>query len=148
VLTSFRAGELDRDVVVVVRQQGPRANGMPELHKLTPSLTVLQNRGHQVALVTDGRMSGASGQVPAAIQVSPEALCGGTIAKVENGDEIIVDAAAGRLELLVDASVLDTRTPVRAEAQTFGFGRELFARFRASATAAEAGGSPLLGAGS
>src|SRR5439155_9822668 len=94
---AFGAGELDRDVVVVLRNQGPQANGMPELHGLTPALGVLMDRGHQVALVTDGRMSGASGKIPAAIQLTPEAAAGGPLARVEDGDEIVLDARSGRL---------------------------------------------------
>ncbi len=96
---AFKAGELDRDVVVVVRFQGPRANGMPELHSLTPALSVLQKRGFHVALVTDGRMSGASGSVPAAIQLVPESVCGGALAKVRDGDVIRLDSVAGTLEV-------------------------------------------------
>ena len=99
---AFKAGELERDFVAVVRFQGPRANGMPELHKLTPPLAVLQGKGFKVALVTDGRMSGASGKVPAAIHVSPEALAGGPLAKVRDGDLIRLDAVAGTLQALVD----------------------------------------------
>ena len=98
---AFRAGELDRDFVAVVRFQGPKAIGMPELHKLMPPLGVLQDRGHRVALVTDGRMSGASGKVPSAIHVTPEAAAGGAIAKVRDGDVIRLDARAGRLEVKV-----------------------------------------------
>ena len=101
-LAAFKAGELDRDVVVVVRFQGPRANGMPELHKLTPSLGVLQDRGFKVALVTDGRMSGASGKVPAAIHVTPEALGGGPLAKLRDGDIVRLCANRGELSALVD----------------------------------------------
>jgi phosphogluconate dehydratase len=104
VQAAFKAGELDRDVVVVVRGQGPQANGMPELHKLTPALGVLQDRGHKVALVTDGRMSGASGKVPAAIHLTPEAVDGGPIAKIRDGDIIRLDANAGTLEVLADLS--------------------------------------------
>ena len=99
-LTAFKNGELNQDTVVVVRFQGPQANGMPELHKLTPSLGVLQDQGFKVALVTDGRMSGASGKVPAAIHVGPEALAGGPLARVQDGDVITLDAAKG--ELLID----------------------------------------------
>ena len=102
VLAAFKAGELNRDVVVVVRFQGPRANGMPELHKLTPSLGVLQDRGFRVALVTDGRMSGASGKVPAAIHVSPEALDGGPLAKLRDGDVVRLCASRGELTAQVD----------------------------------------------
>ena len=108
---AFKAGELERDFVAVVRFQGPRANGMPELHKLTPPLAVLQGKGFKVALVTDGRMSGASGKVPAAIHVSPEALAGGPLAKVRDGDLIRLDAVAGTLQALVDAADWAAREP-------------------------------------
>src|SRR5205085_12262967 len=100
VLEAFQKGELNRDCVVVVRFQGPRSNGMPELHKLTPALGVLQDRGYRVALVTDGRMSGASGKVPAAIHVSPEALPDGPLARLRDGDLIRLDARNGTLEAL------------------------------------------------
>jgi phosphogluconate dehydratase len=141
---AFAAGELDRDVVVVVRFQGPRANGMPELHKLTPPLTVLQRRGHRVALVTDGRMSGASGTVPAAIHVCPEALDGGPLARVRDGDMIQLDARAGRLEVLVDdhdwaSRVPVSRTPAQAGASAHGLGRDLFAGMRRHVRSAEEG---------
>ncbi len=141
---AFRAGELDRDVVCVVRWQGPKANGMPELHKLTPPLAVLQNRGFQVALVTDGRMSGASGKVPAAIHVSPEALDGGPLARVRDGDIIRLDARAGRLDVLVDAAAWQARPPepfpaTHAAANNRGLGRELFAGMRRNALTAEEG---------
>ena len=142
---AFKAGELDRDVVVVVRLQGPKANGMPELHKLTPPLGVLQNRGFRVALVTDGRMSGASGKVPAAIHLSPEALGGGPIGRVRDGDVIRLDAEAGTLNALVDAAEWDARDSV-LEAPVFeGTGRELFNLFRA-ADEAERGASAMLSA--
>jgi phosphogluconate dehydratase len=141
---AFQAGELDRDVVCVVRWQGPQANGMPELHKLTPPLAVLQGRGFQVALVTDGRMSGASGKVPAAIHVSPEACAGGPLARVQDGDIVRLDAVAGTLDVLVDAAAWNARTPAQMPAaqaldNTFGFGRELFAGFRRNALSAEEG---------
>ena len=141
---AFQAGELDRDVVCVVRWQGPQANGMPELHKLTPPLAVLQNKGFRVALVTDGRMSGASGKVPAAIHVSPEALAGGPLAKVLDGDMIRLDAVAGTLDVLVPAEQWQTRptaTPPASEMQAngHGWGRELFAGFRRNALSAEEG---------
>lgn len=140
VLDAFRAGELDSDLVVVVRFQGPRANGMPELHKLTPELGVLQSRGHRVALVTDGRMSGASGKVPAAIHVTPECLAGGALGKVREGDLIRVDAEQGRLEALVPEAEWAARERVAASAVAqHGMGRELFGLFRAAATGAEDG---------
>lgn len=148
VLAAFQAGELERDVVVVVRYQGPRANGMPELHKLTPPLGVLQNRGYRVALVTDGRMSGASGKVPCAIHVSPEALGGGAIGLIRDGDLIRVDAVAGTLAALVDPAEWATRTAAPAPPPADGFGRELFGMFRALADEAEKGASAVLaGAG-
>ncbi len=141
---AFQAGELDRDVVCVVRWQGPQANGMPELHKLTPPLAVLQGKGFRVALVTDGRMSGASGKVPAAIHVSPEAHAGGPLARVQDGDVIRLDAVAGTLEVLVDADAWQARTPATMPAtqgvdNAHGLGRELFAGFRRNALSAEEG---------
>ncbi len=141
---AFKAGELDRDVVVVVRFQGPQANGMPELHKLTPPLAVLQGRGYRVALVTDGRMSGASGKVPAAIHVSPEAAAGGPLAKVRSGDVIRLDALTGDLNVLVAADAwaaraLDIMPLALREADSQGMGRELFTHMRRSALTAEEG---------
>ena len=143
-LAAFEAGALDKDVVAVVRFQGPAANGMPELHKLTPPLAVLQNRGWRVALVTDGRMSGASGKVPAAIHVTPEALGGGPLARVRDGDLIRLDAAAGTLEVLVsepdwDAREAAVRSPEQAEQSAQDLGRELFAGMRRSVRSAEEG---------
>lgn len=137
---AFKAGELFGDFVAVVRFQGPRANGMPELHKLMPPLAVLQDRGHRVALVTDGRLSGASGKVPAAIHVTPEAAEGGAIARVRDGDRIRVDGVTGRLEVLVDAAELAARAPAVHDGQDgLGVGRELFAPFRAGVSRADAG---------
>ncbi len=138
---AFSAGELNQDVVVVVRFQGPRANGMPELHKLTPPLGVLQDKGFKVALVTDGRMSGASGKVPAAIHVTPEALGGGPLARVQNGDVIRLCAHNGTLEVLAD---LTSRTPAQQTEVSLGMGRELFAMLRNHADGAEQGGSAML----
>jgi phosphogluconate dehydratase len=140
-LAAFEAGRLDRDVVVVVRFQGPRANGMPELHKLVPSLAVLQDRGRRVALVTDGRMSGASGKVPAAIHVTPECAAGGALAKVRDGDVIRVDGEARVLEAQVPPDAWARREPARADlsGNAWGVGRELFATARASTTGAEQG---------
>jgi phosphogluconate dehydratase len=143
---AFQAGELDRDVVVVVRFQGPRANGMPELHKLTPPLGVLQNRGYRVALVTDGRMSGASGKVPCAIHSSPEALGGGPLGKVRDGDLIRVSAETGELVVLVDPAEWEARAFAEAPAASVGMGRELFAIMRTQANEAERGGSAMLAA--
>jgi phosphogluconate dehydratase len=144
VLEAFKAGELDRDVAVVVRFQGPRANGMPELHKLTPTLGVIQDRGHKVALITDGRMSGASGKVPAAIHVSPEALPDGPLARVRDGDVIRLDARTGRLEA-VDVD-LASRPPANSPPPPVGTGRELFALMRLHASHAEQGASAMLAA--
>lgn len=143
-LAAFKAGELERDVVVVVRFQGPQANGMPELHKLTPPLAVLQGRGFKVALVTDGRMSGASGKVPAAIHVSPEALAGGPLAKLRDGDRVRLDATTGELLALVPADEWAAREHARlsdAEAEVNGhdLGRELFAGMRRNVLSAEQG---------
>ena len=143
---AFKAGKLDRDVVCVVRFQGPTANGMPELHGLTPPLSVLQDRGFKVALVTDGRMSGASGKVPAAIHVSPEAARGGPIAKLRDGDVIRLDAAAGRLDVLVDAATWAARAPETMDltANAHGLGRELFAAFRSNVGSAETGAAVVV----
>jgi len=146
VMAAFKTGELDRDVVVVVRFQGPRANGMPELHKLTPPLGVLQDKGFKVALVTDGRMSGASGKVPAAIHLSPEALGGGPIGKLRDGDIVRVCAIEGSLEALVDAVEWEARDQAIAPPPPFDTGRELFALFRHNSDLAEAGASPILAA--
>jgi phosphogluconate dehydratase len=141
--SAFKAGKLDRDFVAVIRYQGPKANGMPELHKLTPTLGVLQDRGHKVALVTDGRMSGASGKVPAAIHVTPEALDGGVIGKVRDGDMVRLDAEAGTLEVLAASAELAARPVVTPDlsGNNHGFGRELFAGFRALAVKADEGAS-------
>jgi phosphogluconate dehydratase len=144
VITAFKAGELDRDVVVVVRFQGPHANGMPELHKLTPSLGVLQDKGFRVALVTDGRMSGASGKVPAAIHVSPEALNDGPLARLRDGDIVRVCATRGELTALVSEAEWAVRTPADAPPPALGTGRELFAFMRRGADEAERGASAML----
>jgi len=143
-LAAFKAGELARDVVCVVRFQGPRANGMPELHKLTPPLALLQGQGHKVALVTDGRMSGASGKVPAAIHCSPEALGGGPLARVRDGDVIRLDAVQGILDVLGHDAEWALRsaahiTPAHAEDNAHGLGRELFGGMRKNVTSAEEG---------
>jgi phosphogluconate dehydratase len=143
-LAAFKAGELERDIVCVVRFQGPRANGMPELHKLTPPLAVLQGKGFKVALVTDGRMSGASGKVPAAIHASPEALAGGPLSRVRDGDVIRLDAVQGTLDALVSDAEWAARTPatitdVHAEDNAHGLGRELFGGMRRNVTSAEEG---------
>lgn len=146
VLAAFKAGELDRDVIVVIRFQGPAANGMPELHKLTPPLGVLQDKGFNVALVTDGRMSGASGKVPAAIHLSPEAARGGAIAKLQDGDVVRLCATNGTLSVLVDDSEWAGRAPAPMPVAQLGTGRELFALMRATADEAEKGGSAMLAA--
>ena len=140
-IAAFKRGELDRDVVVVVRFQGPSANGMPELHNLSPSISVLLDRGHKVALVTDGRMSGASGKTPAAIHVTPEAAKGGPLAYVQDGDVIRVNAETGELSILVDEAILLARTPANVPASKPGFGRELFGWMRSGVGAADAGAS-------
>jgi phosphogluconate dehydratase len=142
--TAFEAGELDRDVVVVLRQQGPQANGMPELHGLTPALGVLMDRGFQVALLTDGRMSGASGKIPAAIQVTPEAAVGGPIGRIADGDVIRLDARSGTLDVLVGDEELARRDLVDgppSEASWTGTGRELFGALRRAVGPADQGAS-------
>ncbi|WP_127555972.1 phosphogluconate dehydratase [Saccharospirillum alexandrii] len=138
---AFEAGDLNKDCIVVVRFQGPKANGMPELHKLTPPLGVLQDKGYKVALVTDGRMSGASGKVPAAIHLSPEASEGGPLARVQAGDMIKLDAHTGELNIQVDPAEFAARTPVIGDlkANQFGVGRELFGHMRSAVSTAEEG---------
>ncbi len=143
-LAAFKAGKLERDFIAVVRFQGPRANGMPELHKLTPPLAVLQGKGFKVAIVTDGRMSGASGKVPAAIHLSPEALAGGPLGKVKNGDVIRLDAVAGTLDVLIDEAAWAARdqatlTEEQAIINVHGMGRELFGGMRRNVLSAEEG---------
>jgi phosphogluconate dehydratase len=141
--SAFKRGELERDFIAVVRFQGPRANGMPELHGLMPPLGVLQERGFNVAIVTDGRMSGASGKVPSAIHISPEAADGGILAKLQNGDRIRFDVKAGEVTVLVEDAILSARpiyTPDLSH-NRYGFGRELFASVRASVGSAEEGAS-------
>ncbi|CAK06245.1 phosphogluconate dehydratase [Rhizobium johnstonii] len=142
---AFKEGKLNRDFIAVVRFQGPKANGMPELHKLTPPLGVLQDRGFRVALLTDGRMSGASGKVPAAIHVTPEAVDGGPIARIREGDIIRLDAIKGTLEVLVDAADMAEREPVVVDLSDneFGMGRELFAPFRRAVGPSDQGASVL-----
>jgi len=143
VKAAFQAGEFTGDVVVAVRFQGPHANGMPELHALTPVLSVLQARGHKVALITDGRMSGASGKIPSAIHLSPEAARAGPLARLRDGDRVRLDAVAGTLE--VGEEGFDDRlpTPFACE-QQYGLGRELFSLFRAHAGDAENGAATIL----
>jgi phosphogluconate dehydratase len=140
---AFKANELNKDVIAVVRFQGPKACGMPELHRMTPPLAVLQERGHRVALVTDGRMSGASGKVPAAIHVTPEAVDGGAIAKIRDGDMIRLDATTGTLEVLVDEKEFAAREVVKLDLSKNedGVGRELFAAFRRLTGRADQGAS-------
>ena len=140
---AFRAGEFTSDTVVVVRFQGPKANGMPELHSLTPILAVLQDKGFKVALVTDGRMSGASGKVPSAIHVSPEALDGGPLARLQDGDLVRVDAIAGTLDVLTEGALDRPNVHPDLSANEHGVGRELFAAFRRHVGPAEAGATPL-----
>jgi phosphogluconate dehydratase len=143
VKTAFRSGEFTEDTIIVVRFQGPAANGMPELHSLTPVLAVLQDRGLKVALVTDGRMSGASGKVPSAIHVAPEAAHGGPLARIADGDLLRVDAVNGTLDVLTPGAL--DRPPVMPDLSEneFGTGRELFALFRRSVSASTAGASVL-----
>jgi phosphogluconate dehydratase len=138
---AFQEGELERDFVAVLPYQGARSVGMPELHKLTPYLGVLQNRGHKVALLTDGRMSGASGKVLAAIQVSPEAVDGGLIGKIRNGDTITIDASSGELHAECGSEDVASRPALHPDlgASHSGMGRELFAAFRQQTSSAESG---------
>lgn len=140
---AFEAGQLDRDFVAVVRFQGPAANGMPELHGLTPVLGILQDRGHRIALVTDGRMSGASGKIPSAIHMSPEAARGGPLARVRDGDLIAFDSEKGTLDIKVDDATFEAREPAqfRPNESAVGLGREMFAYFRQMAGSADAGAS-------
>ena len=144
-LEAFQKGELEKDFVAVIRFQGPRANGMPELHKLTPPLGVLQDKGFKVALVTDGRMSGASGKVPSAIHLCPECEMGGPLAKVLDGDVISLNLQTGDVNALVDQAEFDARTPIpnRANNHHYGMGREMFGGFRLGASTAETGASNL-----
>jgi phosphogluconate dehydratase len=138
---AFKAGALEGDMIAVVRFAGPKAIGMPELHNLTPALGVLQGKGYKVALVTDGRMSGASGKVPAAIHVTPEAVDGGPISKLRDGDLLRLDAEAGTLDFLGDEKEFLSRTPASEDlrGEHIGMGRELFAGFRRLVSAADLG---------
>jgi phosphogluconate dehydratase len=147
--TAFQAGELQRDMVAVVRYQGPKSNGMPELHKLMTPLAVLQDKGFKVALVTDGRLSGASGKVPAAIHLTPECADGGPLAKVRSGDMIRLDAEAGTVEVLISDEELQSRIPaaVKTHTEASGMGRELFSIFRQTASSAETGASCVMSLG-
>ncbi|WP_372613411.1 phosphogluconate dehydratase [Aquicoccus sp.] len=145
VIDAFKAGELSRDMVIVLRFQGPRANGMPELHGLTPTLSVLQDRGHKVALVTDGRMSGASGKIPAALHLAPEAAMEGPLSRIRDGDVIRLDGTAGTLDVLSPEFAGRAPTLPRPGIADHGMGRELFGLFRAHASPATEGASPLFG---
>ncbi|MCK5478870.1 MAG: dihydroxy-acid dehydratase, partial [Methylococcales bacterium] len=144
-LAAFQRGELEKDFVAVIRFQGPRSNGMPELHKLTPPLGVLQDKGFKVALVTDGRMSGASGKVPSAIHLCPECEMGGPLAKVLDGDIISLNLQTGNVNALVDEAEFNARIPIpnRANNHHYGMGREMFGGFRLGASTAETGASNL-----
>jgi len=144
-IAAFQRGELEKDFIAVIRFQGPRANGMPELHKLTPPLGVLQDKGFKVALVTDGRMSGASGKVPSAIHLCPECEMGGPLAKVLDGDIISLNLQTGDVNALVDSAEFDNRVviPNRANNHHYGQGREMFGGFRLGASTAETGASNL-----
>ena len=144
-LDAFKRGELERDLIAVIRFQGPQANGMPELHKLTPPLSVLQDKGFRVGLVTDGRMSGASGKIPAAIHLTPEAADGGPIARLRDGDVIHIDPERNRLEVRADAREFASREPEHFRPQGWGIGRELFAPFRAHVSPADKGASIFWG---
>jgi phosphogluconate dehydratase len=144
VITAFKAGELDQDIVVVVRFQGPAANGMPELHKLTAPLGVLQDKGFKIAFVTDGRMSGASGKIPSAIHISPEAFHGGPLAKLIDGDIVRVCAKTVTLSALVDYAIWEAREQAKRPSVAMGTGRELFAMLRHHSDLAEKGGSAML----
>ena len=142
----MKLGELNKDFIAVIKNQGPRANGMPELHKLTPVLGALQSQGYKVGLVTDGRMSGASGSIPAAIHLTPEASLGGPISRIKDGDEILIDANDGVLSISLSQSELDSR-PAQANSeldQQWGFGRELFDGFRERVNSAEEGAMSFL----
>jgi len=141
-IAAFKRGELNRDLIAVLAFQGPKQNGMPELHQLTPSLTILQKRGFKVALLTDGRMSGASGKVPAAIHMVPEASDGGFIGKIQSGDLLRLDAAAGTLECLTEG--VEARAVRTKKAATHGLGRELFAQARRTVSDSEQGASFII----
>jgi len=144
VIEAFKKGRLNKDVVVVVKNQGGHSNGMPELHKLTPTLTLLQNQGYSVALVTDGRMSGASGKVPAAIHLSPESIMGGVIAKLQTGDLIELDAIEGTLNCLNIDEVNERKVEIEKNPSSYGVGRELFNRIKPLISESEEGASFLI----
>mgnify|MGYP001181373704 CR=1 FL=1 len=145
IIDAFECGHLNRDFVAVLRFQGPSANGMPELHGLTPVLSVLLDRGYQVALVTDGRMSGASGKVPAAIHMTPEAMVGGALAKVQSGDVIRLDATQGTINIIGYVTDWNTRIPTTHDVATVGMGRELFSQMRVSVDSADRGAMSFTG---
>ncbi|MEO0380158.1 MAG: dihydroxy-acid dehydratase, partial [Pseudomonadota bacterium] len=136
---AFKAGEFEGDVVIVVRFQGPKANGMPELHSLTPALGIMQGRGQKVALVTDGRMSGASGKIPSAIHVCPEALDGGPIGQLQDGDIVRVDAVAGVLEVLTEGVLDRPHATADLSDSHWGVGRDMFTAFRSNVGSANTG---------
>ena len=143
-MIAFDEGKLDQDFIAVVRFQGPKANGMPELHKLTPPLSVIQNKGYKVAIVTDGRMSGASGKIPAAIHMSPEGAAGGDIAKIKTGDLIRVDATNGTLDVLINskswkARKIEEMSSAQKVQNSQGIGRDLFSSMRNNVLSAEEG---------
>jgi phosphogluconate dehydratase len=141
VVAAFKRGEMEKNVIVVLRFQGPKSNGMPELHKLTPPLGVLQDRGFNVALLTDGRMSGASGKVPSAIHMCPECAEGGPLTRIRNGDIIRLDTQKGEVNVLMDAAEFNARMPEtnNSTLHHYGMGRELFSGFRLGASSAETG---------
>jgi phosphogluconate dehydratase len=141
VLEAFGLGKLNRDCIIVVRGQGPSANGMPELHKLTSPLNVLQSKGYTVAIITDGRMSGASGSVPAVIHITPEANAGGLIGKIKDNDEILIDISNGTFDLQVDQETLDNRILYKVSNNSEGIGRELFKSFRENVKSVDTGAS-------
>jgi phosphogluconate dehydratase len=145
VIAAFKRGELEKDFIIVLRFQGPKSNGMPELHKLTPAMGLLQDKGFKVALITDGRMSGASGKIPSAIHMCPECADGGPLAKVLNGDIINLNTQTGEVNVLVDETEFNARIPAvnSAKGHHYGMGRELFGGFRLGASSAETGASNL-----
>ena len=142
-ITAFKEGALDKDFIAVLPFQGPKSNGMPELHKLTPSLSILLRRGFKVALVTDGRMSGASGKVPAAIHLSPEALDGGVISKIKTGDILSLNAITGELNVLDEENVLSRTPTIKTINNDQGCGRELFGNIKTMVSSSEYGASFL-----
>ena len=142
-MDAFQKGFLNKDVVVVIKNQGPKANGMPELHYLTPILSILQNRGYKVGLITDGRMSGASGKTNSAIHLSPESIENGPISKIENDDMIEIDSVKGTLNVIVNEKEFNARKPVQTNIENYGMGRELFNNLRSNINSSKDGGSFL-----